>query len=386
MNDLVNLARQHPEAFQDRRIFTDPAILAEEREKIFRKTWLFICHESEFPNVGDFKCLNIAGDPIIAARAEDGKIHAFFNTCRHRASIVELESDGNRTKFECPYHGFQYDCTGALIHVPKPEAFGDWFRNEDFGLIPVPRIDSFNGMVFGCLDPQVASLDDFLGEARELLHYSTSGDDDEPLDVVATLKYDVDGNWKLLQDNSVDGYHVPFVHGHMFAAQPSMTLYDEDENRPEEEDRDLAQIIGHHGMIEWTAKDYIGKRRVNRYFALFPNVCVQYNATSDMYGIRQIDPIEANRMQVTLYLLMPKSADQATRRDRGSRFATLWGPGGLFGADDARQIDWTQRGLEARCEAQVMAARGMDGGNEGVYEDEQSLRGFRLGWSHYMGR
>ena len=388
MNELATMIREQADTFSDRRIYSDPAILEEEREKIFRRVWLYLCHESQLPNPGDFKLLSIVGEPIIVARAEDGKIHAFFNTCRHRGSVVELEAEGNRTKFECPYHGFQYDCTGALIHVPKEEAFGKWFNKEDFGLISVPRIEVFNGMIFGSLNPDVEPFTEYLGDARAYIDY-ISKRGNEPLKVVETIKYNIKANWKLLIDNTMDGYHVDYVHGEMVAYQPEQELREQTE-LAEDQEPDYAQIWGIHGGLTWTAKDMAADRHRNRYMSIFPNVTVHYNAGLDIFGMRQIEPVDAESMQVTMYFLMQESVTPEVARDRAGRFAMLWGPGGLFGADDARQLEWVQRGVRARVESPVMAARGIgrslgDTG-DGDIDDEHPMRGFRAGWARYMGR
>ena len=387
MHDFAELTKSRADIFSDRKIYTDPAILGQERDKIFRKAWVFLCHASQLPRPGDFKCLSIVGEPLIVARAADGEIHAFFNSCRHRGSIVELEAEGNRTKFECPYHGFQYDCTGALIHVPKEEAYGSWFRKEDFGLVALPKIAVRNGMIFASLNPDAGSFDDYLGSAQAAVDYSSTRDG-EPLKVFGTLKYDMCANWKLLMDNTMDGYHVPYVHGDMMTYQPEQSMREEEEVA-EEAEPDYAHIWGYHGGISWTAMSAPTARDRGGYVAVFPNVTLHYNSGLDIYGIRQIDALAVDRMQVTMYFLMQESASSELIADRAGRFAMLWGPGGLFGADDARQVEWVHRGLRARVESPVIAARGIgrafNGAGQGIFEDEHPMRGFRAGWAHYMG-
>ena len=384
MNDISGQSlRERNDVFVDRRIYTDPAVLEEEREKIFRKVWVYLCHESQIAKPGDFRCLSVVDEPIIVARAEDGGVHAFFNSCRHRGSIVELESEGNRDRFACPYHGFEYDCTGALVHVPKQRDFGDWFKKADFGLVPLPRIETFNGMVFGSLNPDVAPFADYIGkEIAELLPYCSSHETG-PLEVVSTLKYDVDGNWKLLVDNTMDGYHVAFVHGLMMSHHAEQDIRDQEEI-PEGQEPDVAFTANHHASVSWMPAAPVTERLWNRYMLIFPNLTAHYNAGLDIFGLRQIEPVTAQTMQVTQVFLAPQGMSDKDKRERAARFSMLWGPGGQFGADDARQVAWTQRGLRARIAAPVISPRGLDKPVEGNFEDEHPLRGFRAGWARYM--
>ena len=382
--EFEQLVSAHSDAFTDRRIYTDPAILEEEREKIFRRTWIYICHESQFEKAGDFKCMSIVDEPLIVVRGDDGKIRAFFNSCRHRASLVEIESEGNREEFECPYHGFKYDRLGALTTAPVEEGFGDWFDKADFGLVPLPRIETFNGMVFGSLNAEVAPLLDYLGPAAEMMAYNAIHEDGK-IAVVDTLKYEIEANWKLLIDNSLDGYHVPFVHGLMMNNHPDQRMPD-DTAPPADVGPDFARQLGFHGTISWKARQPASMRVRNQYMSIFPNTTLHYNAGEDLFGIRQIEPVAVDRMRVTLYHLAPTTMDEETRLVRAASYSMMWGPGGLFGSEDGRQLEWVQKGLNARSNAPVMAARGMGLEGDGAYIDEHPLRGFRAGWTHYMGR
>ena len=97
------------------RFYTDPDIYALELERIITRNWILAGHESQLPEPGDFKVINVANESAIIVRSADGCIKAFANVCRHRGSLVCLESHGNTRKFECPYHGWTYDTDGNLV-------------------------------------------------------------------------------------------------------------------------------------------------------------------------------------------------------------------------------------------------------------------------------
>lgn len=61
--------------------------------------------------------VRFAGDPIVLARTQSGKIFALEDRCAHRqvplhAGVVDGES------IRCGYHGWTYDCTGKCVDVP----------------------------------------------------------------------------------------------------------------------------------------------------------------------------------------------------------------------------------------------------------------------------
>src|SRR5262249_44013258 len=79
----------------DSRIYSDPQIFEEELEKIFKKTWIPVCHESELPSAYDFRTMSIAREPIIVCRGPDNEIRAFLNVCPHRGMIIERRPSGS---------------------------------------------------------------------------------------------------------------------------------------------------------------------------------------------------------------------------------------------------------------------------------------------------
>ena len=147
-----------------RLIFSDPEIYRLELERIFAKCWLYLAHETEIPNRGDFVTRTMGEDPVIVVRGEDAKVRVLLNTCRHRGRTVCREDLGNAEQFRCPYHGWTYSNMGKLIAIPAyRQIYPEGLDLETLGLCESPHVDSYRGMIFGSWNDKAQSLSDYLG-------------------------------------------------------------------------------------------------------------------------------------------------------------------------------------------------------------------------------
>jgi len=198
-----------------RRIFVDEDIYRAELEKVFPRAWLFLGHESQLPNPGDFITTYMGQDPVLVWRDSRSRIGAFLNSCRHRGVKLCRTDRGNANAVTCRYHGWTYNTRGELIGVPLlREAYDGALERENWGLVPVPRLASYGGFLFGCWDAGAPSLDDYLGELRWYLDIML----ERPLGgyevALGPQRYSINCNWKLHADNfSGDTYHIPVGHG-----------------------------------------------------------------------------------------------------------------------------------------------------------------------------
>ena len=206
------------EGLISRKIFFDPEIYQAELERIFARCWLFLGHESQIPKSGDYMTAYMGEDPILVCRGNDGTIRAFLNSCRHRGMKVCRADRGNARQFTCSFHGWTYANTGELKGVPLgKKAYGERLNKAEWGLLEVPKLASYGGMLFGNWDAGAESLDDFLGEFRWYLDVMIERQVGGIEFVPGIQRYSLNANWKIASENFAgDTYHLPYSHGSMF--------------------------------------------------------------------------------------------------------------------------------------------------------------------------
>ena len=188
--------------------YVDSELYNRELKSVFSNTWQYAARLDQLQNPGQYVTTDIAGEPIVVVRGNDGVLRAFFNVCRHHAAAVMTEPEGKAAQRRCPYHGWTYSLEGELKGTPDFSGVCDFDRAGN-GLVSV-EIAEWENWVFVKLNPGNPVLNNFL--TADLT------DQIKPLNLAdlhwfERRHYDFDCNWKVFVDNYLDGgYHVPYLH------------------------------------------------------------------------------------------------------------------------------------------------------------------------------
>ncbi|MEC7490936.1 MAG: Rieske 2Fe-2S domain-containing protein [Pseudomonadota bacterium] len=196
-----------------REIFVNKNIYEAEKEQIFTRSWLYIGHESQIKNPGDFFVSKMGEESVILTRDRAGEIHVFLNSCTHRGMKVCRYDEGNTKLFTCPYHAWSFSTDGKLIGVQDYEnAYQPPFDKSEWGLIEVAQIGVYMGTIWATWDKTAPSFKDYLGDATFAFDHglcSWDGTDGGTELLGSVQKWIVPCNWKFIAENFAgDALHV----------------------------------------------------------------------------------------------------------------------------------------------------------------------------------
>lgn len=352
-----------------RRVFTDTDIYAQEKQHIFGRNWLYLCHDSQLKNPGDFITTYMGETPVIVAKADDGKVYASVNSCRHRGLPVCRSDKGNTKRFVCPYHNWSYDVDGTLVAVPQERKVCKPLEKETLGLKRVPRIDNYEGLIFGSFNPLIESLSDHLGDMKFYLDTYFKRFPGGVEVIGAPHKWQIKANWKLPVENQLgDVGHGPFLHGTLLAGTPAaQELEDYGHNvvpkpghgaalRLMPEDADPATIAwGMEGIatmsgapeveqylldVQQQIADAMGPvhaRIKGLTYGVYPNFSFLWSNST----IRVSHPRAPGMVEYWSWWVVPKEAPDTVKEALRGNYNFFFGPGGLLEQEDADA--WTQQ-------------------------------------------
>ena len=194
--------------------YTSAEFYQREVERIFRQHWQFVGREEQIPDIGSYFCYEGPAGPVIILRSSRDKIMAFANSCRHRGARL-MNGSGDCTRIVCPYHAWTYQLDGRLTGTPGMQQTID-FESADFPLLELP-VSSWSGFVFIHYQASPPALEDHLGDMPTRF----DGHGAAQMRLVGKLDFEINSNWKLLAENSLEAYHTGSVHRETLGAQES---------------------------------------------------------------------------------------------------------------------------------------------------------------------
>ena len=198
-----------------RRVYTDAEVFAAEMERIFRRAWVYVAHESQLAAPGDFVTAHIGNRPVIVSRHSDGGIYAFANRCTHRGMKVCAARQGSKKRFVCPYHGWAFATDGTLIGIPHGKGYNGKLDPKDpaLALARVARVESYRGFVFASDAAAGPSLADYLGPMTRAIDNTVDRAPGGEIEIAGGgFRQRYAGNWKLHMENANDLMHASIVH------------------------------------------------------------------------------------------------------------------------------------------------------------------------------
>jgi nitrite reductase/ring-hydroxylating ferredoxin subunit len=342
-------------------LYTDEEIFEAELQRIFYTTWVFVGHESEIKEAGDYKTSYVGRIPVIVSRDENMEVHVLINRCAHRGPTVCQQEYGNANFFRCEYHGWVYGNDGSLAGVSLRRGFGPGEIDDIQGGLDKAEVGTYRGLIFARLTPGGPTVVEHLGLAKQ---YLDDWIDRSPLGEVEVTngiwKHTYVGNWKLQLEGSNEGYHPDYLHKIARLVAEHVQLQGGVSNRPYQRGggfgtSDAAGIDlgnGHSVMGSGGAafnknwkesypKKYVddmiaahGEERAGQILGigwrlqLFPNAAFANNQ------IRIIRPISIDKTEILQYhVVLPGTSDQQkTQGVKGHQ--GFYGPAGYGSSDD----------------------------------------------------
>jgi nitrite reductase/ring-hydroxylating ferredoxin subunit len=408
-------------------IYTKAEIFEQELAKIFHASWLYVGHASEIPEAGDFVLRTMGRQPVIFVRGKDGVVRVLMNRCRHRgAQVCEVEK-GRETHFRCWYHGWTYENTGKLTHVPEEGGYPADFPFDRYGLSQPPVVEDYRGFVFASLRDGVKPLREHLGLAAPMidLMIDASPTGEIVLDMGCN-KTTYAGNWKFV---GMDGYHPNYLHVSVIIARAKREA-GEAENKPDAEfmnatswsdegDSVTRDLGSGHSMLDLmphrmrTVDSYLAglkkldgggayvdamlqaygpeRGRILLAMAGDPHVGLFPNVQLINSHIRIVNPLAVDKTEIMMFPVRLAGVSDAINDNRLRKHEGFYGPASGGSPDDAEIFERTQRGLQVQVDPWIELSRGMhreyvdaDGSIVGKITDEVPQRAQMKRWVELM--
>lgn len=192
--------------------YTDPAVLAWERRRLFADAWTCVGRAGELGEGCTQRAVTVGDVGVLLTFTPDGAVRAFANVCRHRAHEILPDGASNgRPSAVCPYHGWAFRLDGSLATAPGMGPVDP----AGLGLIELPAA-VWEGWLFVNAGAPAAPFEEHLGALDGLLRPYRMG----TLHLGARHEYRVAANWKVMIDNYHECYHCPLIHPELCKVSP----------------------------------------------------------------------------------------------------------------------------------------------------------------------
>jgi phenylpropionate dioxygenase-like ring-hydroxylating dioxygenase large terminal subunit len=350
-----------------RKVFTSEEVYQQEKQHIFGKSWIYLGHESQIPEEGDYVLAYIAETSIILSRGSKQSIHASVNSCTHRGLPVARHDRGNAKRLICPYHAWSYDIEGNLSAIPQEKELEKVINKDQLGLKKLPRIETYCGLIFASLNENIEPLEKYLGDMRwyiDCMFDRSAGG----AEVIGTPhKWLLDCNWKLPVENQLgDVAHGPYLHGALLKDTPQVQeIIDTGYNvvpkaghgvsvRLMQENASPEQCIA--GMDGFTAfdpetKEYFleqhkeAEERLGKIRSRIRPLCYSiYPNLSFLWGnstLRISHPRGPAKTEYWSWWVVDKNIPEGIKNKLQKNYNFFFGPGGFLEQEDSEA--WTQQ-------------------------------------------
>jgi phenylpropionate dioxygenase-like ring-hydroxylating dioxygenase large terminal subunit len=401
-------------------VYVDPEIYRLEQERIFAKTWQFVGHESQIPQNGDYVRAPMGEETVIVWRADKDEIGVFLNSCPHRGTPLCRDDAGTRKMMVCPYHGWSFDLRGNLRGIPM---FADTYQGnldrKDWGLIRVPRVETYRGLIFACFDESVEPLRESLGDLcyylDSVFNRTAAGNKVLP----GVQRWIVDANWKFGTENLAgDQAHTISAHSSVLQLfdSPIRKIGRSNMGGPldletalpnghswasvgQTSEQNSPAVIAHYERVRAeaatrltpTQMEYIG---IFFAAAAFPNFCLLYSGCTTM---RVMQPLAHNKTQIWAWTVTDADASDEVIADQRRRVTGSFSSSGIFEQDDGILWAACQQALEAGTMRRKFPMSYLQGGEGSLRQQEErpgvvraapteaSLINFYTKWCDQMG-
>jgi phenylpropionate dioxygenase-like ring-hydroxylating dioxygenase large terminal subunit len=325
-------------------IYRDADFLEAEKERIFAQSWQIVCHLNDIPGPGDYHTLDFLGEPVVAVRAQDQSVRAFFNVCRHRgARLLDGATGHCAGRIVCPYHAWTYGLDGRLTALPQRKEFAD-FSTDRYGLKPI-ETEIYKGFIFVRLQSGLPGVAEMLAPYEsELAAYRL--EELQPLGRVSLRTRHV--NWKNVTDNYSDSMHITVAHpgltrlfglSYGIEAQPWV-----DKMWGHLRDIPSAQLSERLYQTLLPPSPYLPdeRQRLWTYFKLWPNVA--FDIYPDQIDFMQMIPVSPTE---TLIREIAYGHPDSRREMRAARYLN-WRINRHVSLEDKSLIERVQAGMGSR--------------------------------------